>query len=432
MELSRRIFFKGIAGAAFAAAGGTKAALPRPGPRIPGEWEKTEAIWLSADVVRPEFMDASARLIQSLADTVPLRLLVTDAEAASAALEGFGQRGVPMSQIPIFKHPDVGFFIREAAQFVVDSDGRKGVLDLSWNEYGMADWCARHLYPDNPGAAQACADYASRDKGVVDHWFAEHTAASLLSVPLVLEGGAYEVNGHGTMLVGEHLAMQRNRGKTRDELEQIMLSMPGIRKVIWLQEGLAEDPHMMGTITGQYVGLGTGGHTDEYVRFADPRTILLAWIEDHEIDEHPLNAINRERMERNFAILSRATDQDGRPFRIIKLPLPRIIEREEVLVENSADQLAFTTGSFPTSEGRQTGDRVTRVAAASYLNYLVVNDVVILPTYLDDGTTFEVENKVRDIFTDAFAGRTVKFVDVTAFNWGGGGIHCATLSEMQA
>jgi agmatine deiminase len=194
----------------------------------------------------------------------------------------------------------------------------------------------------------------------------------------------------------------------------------------------AEDPHLKRTITGNYVGIGTGGHVDEYVRFAGPRTILLAWVEDHEIGDHPLNVINRERMERNLARLSAARDQDGRPFRIVKVPLPKIIEREETIVERSSDELFFSASSFPTSEGRKAGDKVTRVASTSYLNFLICNGLVLLPTYVKDGTPPEVERKVQRIFADALPRHEIRFIDVTAINWGGGGIHCATLSEMRA
>lgn len=430
--MDRRAFM-GAFGALSATGCATAAGLRRPSmARIPGEWERTEAIWLGADVERPDYMDASARLMLTLLPEIPLRLLVRDEAVEAAARRGFGERGVPMDRIEVHRHPDASYFIREAALFALDQDGRKTVVDFDWNTYGLAEWCARYRFPDQPERARACADWAGRNQGVVDRWLAERTGAGVWSAPIVTEGGGYEVNGRGVLLTGEPMALQRNQGRSRDELEQVLLTLPGIRKVIWLGEGLAEDPHLKATIIDDYVGLGTGGHTDEYVRFADPRTILLAWVDDHEIDDHPLNAINRERMERNLAILSAATDQDGRPFQIIRTPLPRMVERNEILAERSADPLTFSVDSFPTHEGRRVGDRVTRVAAASYLNYLVVNDSVILPTYGEDGTPREVETTVRAIFERAFPGRRIRFAPVTAINWGGGGIHCATLSEMAA
>ncbi|MES2904256.1 MAG: agmatine deiminase family protein [Pseudomonadota bacterium] len=431
MLFDRRAFTLSLGGVIGLLANGAAGAARAPAGRVPGQWEATDAIWLSADVKRPEYMEASARMMTALAPHVPLRLLVKSKEDAELARDGLDARGVAMGRVPIHEHHDVGYFIREAALFAQDGSGRKAVVDFDWNTYGLADWCATYLYPDRPSQAKACADYAAMNKGVVDRWFADRTGATSLSIPIVLEGGAYEFNGRGVVLVSAPLTLQRNRGRTLDELERILLTLPGIRKVIWLKEGLVEDPHLKSTITGNYVGIGTGGHLDEYVRFANSRTILLAWVEDHEIDHHPLNAINRERMAENFALLSAARDQDGRPFRIIKTPLPRIIERQETIVEKSADDLVFSVGSFPKSEGRKAGDTVTRVAAASYLNFLICNKMVLLPTYEGAGTPKDVENKVRRLFADAFPGREIKFIDVTAINWGGGGIHCATLSEMR-
>lgn len=428
--LSRRRFALSCAAAAVPVPG--TAARSSGGGRVPGQWEPTEAVWLGADVGRPEYLDVSARLMTALGPKAPLRLVVDSAESAARARDELRARGVAIDGVPTHVHPDARFFIREAALFAQDAEERKIVVDFDWNSYGLADWCASHLYPDKPDRAKACAEYAARDKGVVDRWLAERTGASLQSVPVVLEGGAYEFNGRGVVLVSEPLTLQRNRGRSRADLERSLLTVPGVRKVIWLGEGLAEDPHLKGTIVGDYVGLGTGGHVDEWVRFVGPRTILLAWVDDHEVDDHPLNGVNRERMERNFSLLSAARDQDGQPFRIIKTPLPRMIERQETIVERTSDELVFSVGSFPTSENRKAGDKVTRVAAASYLNFLICNGQVLLPTYVQNGTPVEVERKVRDIFRSVLPRHELIPIDVTAINWGGGGIHCATLSEMRA
>lgn len=431
MRLDRRSFMAAL-GSGLGVLSTVAPAAPRSRARVPGQWEPTDAIWLSPDHLRPDYMDVTARLIGALAPTVPLRLLVSDANAAEATRAGLRERGVMVESLPTLEHPDVRFFIREAALFAQDAAGRKAVVDFGWSTYGLADWCATYLYPDRPRQAKACADYAAMNKGVVDRWMAERLGATLHSTPVILEGGGYEFNGRGTVIVAEKLTLQRNPGRTLAELETMLLALPGVRKVVWMDEGLAEDLHLKGTILGDYVGIGTGGHVDEYVRFVGPRTIFLAWVEDHEVDDHPLNAINRRRMEVNLARLQAARDQDGRPLEIVKVPLPTIIEREEVIVERSTDDLVFAVGSFPTREGRKAGDKVTRVAASSYLNFLVCNGQVLLPTYVKHGTPAETERSVARLFARHLPRHRITFVDVTAINWGGGGLHCATLSEMRA
>lgn len=84
---------------------------------------------------------------------------------------------------------------------------------------------------------------------------------------------------------------------------------------------------------------------------------------------------------------------------------------------------------FPATEGRRVGDKVIHVAAASYLNYVVANDLVLLPSYVAEGTPQAVEDQVGDIMARAFPGRTIKFIDAARLNWVGGGIHCATNSQ---
>jgi agmatine deiminase len=79
------------------------------------------------------------------------------------------------------------------------------------------------------------------------------------------------------------------------EIEDEFKRVLGVTNVVWLHQGLAEDPHIWQTIFGKFVGIGTGGHTDEYVKFADANTILLAWVSEEEKDKHPLNKINYER-----------------------------------------------------------------------------------------------------------------------------------------
>ena len=85
--------------------------------------------------------------------------------------------------------------------------------------------------------------------------------------------------------------------------------------------------------------------------------------------------------------------------------------------------------AFPASQGRKAGDVVKQVAAATYLNFVIANQVVLLPTYVDDGTDPAVEKRVAQIFQDVFPGRTIQFIRCTELNFHGGGLHCATLSE---
>lgn len=87
--------------------------------------------------------------------------------------------------------------------------------------------------------------------------------------------------------------------------------------------GVIEDEHISKLVDHQYMFGETGRHTDEFVRFADENTILVAWINEDEIDEHFLNRKNYERISENYVIFENATDINGSLFKIIKIPLSR-------------------------------------------------------------------------------------------------------------
>lgn len=432
--MNRRLFMAsaavgGLMLAAPACSGGGRAVTAK-GARIPAEFEPMDAVWLGQFSDDEDVLAAAARIASALLGHVDLKFLGRDAEENARIKAQLISKGVDADRIAFFEHPNAPFFVRDYFLFARDEQGRLSVVDFKWGTYGLDGWCRHHLYPAEPSRAERCAAYHNPDDGIVDQAVAGFLGAETKASSLVMEAtGSFEVNGRGVLLVSEPLALQRNPAMSKEEIEAAFLALPGITKVIWLGEGAAEDPHMMSTIVGDYVGWGTGGHTDEFVRFADARTILLAWVED-EAPVHPIDQLNRRRMIRNFEILSTASDQDGRPFTIVKVPLPKPVEREVILEENPESALGWPAGVFPASEGRRVGDRVIHVAASSYLNFIVANDIVLLPSYVEDGTPQLIEDQVKAIIEDAFPGRTVKFINATRLNWMGGGIHCATNSQL--
>ncbi|MEO0470630.1 MAG: agmatine deiminase family protein, partial [Bacteroidota bacterium] len=173
------------------------------------------------------------------------------------------------------------------------------------------------------------------------------------------------------------------------------------------------------------------GHTDEFVRFVNDTTILLAWVEAEEAHNHPIAAINAGRMQENMRILRASTDQDGRPLQIIKCPLPDPITKSVQVVEQLKDPFAMNLkwDWFVEKETVSPGDSVERMPAASYLNYLVCNEAVILPTYVKAGSSRQKEEQVLAIMKRVFPERKIIQLDVMNLNYYGGGIHCITQQE---
>jgi agmatine deiminase len=234
------------------------------------------------------------------------------------------------------------------------------------------------------------------------------------------------------LILCEAVALTRNPGKTKAELEVEFKKVLGVTNVIWMKQGLADDPNWSRRIDGRYYGWGTGGHTDEFVRFADPNTILLAWVDESEKDLNPVNRINYERMSENLRILESSKDQDGKPFTVIKVPLPDLVTQSLLVVDSlrGRDEEKFTAANYYLPKERpQVGDSIYRVPASSYLNYLVTNGLVVLPTYTNVGTSNEKEAKVISIFQKLYPERKVVTIDFMPQNWSGGGIHCSTQQQ---
>ena len=293
----------------------------------------------------------------------------------------------------------------------------------------MAQWCSRR-HADR-GIAQRCAADADRSREGFDVAFARRIGARLHRSALALEGGAFETNGRGVVLANAELLASRNPGVERAALQRMLLALPGIRKVVWLPGGLAEDPLLRATITGDYVAWGAGGHTDEFVRFADPRTVLLAWPDDADAAAHPVRRLTRQRMERNLAVLQRERDTDGRAFTVLKVPMPGIVQRRVFLSAVPDDERSrqWSAEHFPPQEGRRQGQPLMEVAVASYLNFVVANGVVVLPDFVPHGTRADRQQRVQRLFERAFPGRGIRFVDAISAHWVGGGPHCATLNQ---
>jgi agmatine deiminase len=191
---------------------------------------------------------------------------------------------------------------------------------------------------------------------------------------IVLEGGSIEVNGQGTVLTTEQCLLNRNRnpGLRREEIEVYLREYLGERDIIWLKQGIAGDD--------------TDGHVDDIARFVSPRTVLCAY-EDDEDDE------NYEALKENYEILSSARDQDGNPLEVIKLPMPGRI-----------------------------GD--SRRLPASYANFYIGNDVVLVPTFGHSN-----DEAALNIIQGAIPGRKVIDIDCKEMVQGLGTIHCITQQQ---
>jgi len=204
--------------------------------------------------------------------------------------------------------------------------------------------------------------------------------AALQQLPLVLpgmilEGGSIDVNGKGLLLTSEACLLNPNRNPSmsREQIEQKLARYLGIKKVLWLGDGIAGDD--------------TDGHVDDMARFVNETTVVIA-VEDDPAD------VNYEALHENYKRLKTCTDLSGKPLNVVQLPMPA--------------PLFFEGFRLP----------------ASYANFYIANTVVLVPTY-----NCPQDQQALEILQEFFPARRVVGIDSTDLVWGLGSIHCITHEE---
>lgn len=199
--------------------------------------------------------------------------------------------------------------------------------------------------------------------------------APLQTVDMILEGGSIEVDGSGTLLTTEQclLTPTRNPGMSRELIERRLGELLGLKRVLWLKQGHLE-------------GDDTDSHIDTLARYCDARTIAYVACDDP-ADTHydDLKAMESE--------LKQFTAADGSPYRLVALPWPKACHDED---------------------GRR--------LPATYANFLIINDAVLVPTYRDPADRVALE-----ILAGCFPGREIVGIDCEPLVYQYGSLHCVTM-----
>jgi agmatine deiminase len=395
---------------------------------MPGEFEPQEAVWLCWE--GDSAYDAvSVEMVHALLPRVQVRMAVESDSLMRACKSDLSAMNVDTNAIEFHVIPGAEFWMRDCgATYVLSDSGTLRAVDFAWNNYGYRDWLVKLYERDTHRADTVAAQSRSEQRGISDS-----ACAAAEGIPTVrswfhIEGGAIESNGEGTLIMTGPLVQQRNPGASMDSVGHELERVLGVRHIIRLPYGVAEDPHIWQTIAPGYFAIGCGGHTDEYVRFADAHTILLAWVPEEEKDADPVNRINYERLSADYEVLVQAKDQDGQLFRVVKVPMPDLLTQRTIMLPPKQwdDQGNVPVSVFRKQDGWSVGDSASRVASASYMNYFVTNGAVLLPTYVHSGSSAQKEAEVQRIFSDVFPGRQLIFINALALNREGGGIHCGT------
>ncbi|HHT7189401.1 agmatine deiminase family protein [Bacillus cereus group sp. Bc222] len=155
----------------------------------------------------------------------------------------------------------------------------------------------------------------------------------IISSELISEGGDREFNGMNVMMAIEDTEInKRNPHLTKHEVEEEFKRVFNFKKIIWLPLPTFDDENIYsGKIPGPdgkfnaYRSESANGHVDEMCRFVNNNTILLAHISEEEAKKSKLHVLNKERLDKAYEVLRNEVNIDGKPFQIVKMPVPESI-----------------------------------------------------------------------------------------------------------
>jgi agmatine deiminase len=348
--------------------------------RMPGEWEPHAATWLSWPHERADWPGKLApipwvygEVVRHLTPGERVRILVNDAGTERKARALIGRVGADLGQVDFFRVPTDRSWTRDFCPLFVKSaqDEGGGTGDVALTCWKFNGWAK---YANHKRDAAIGAWLARRLKRRA--WFPT-VGAGPRAPRLVLEGGSIDVNGQGTLLTTEECLLSpiqaRNPGVSREELERVLGEHLGVRKVLWLGNGIAGDD--------------THGHVDDLARFVDPRTVVIAEESDPSDGNHAALVENRAR-------LDAMTDADGQSLRVIGLPMPAPVRLDGIRLP------------------------------ASYANFYIGNHAVLVPTFNDPN-----DRRALGILADLFPTRKVVGIHAVDLVWGLGTLHCMTQQE---
>ncbi len=350
-------------------------ASPRGPFRMPAEWEPHDATWIAWPHHEPDWPGkfepipwVYAEIVRALSLSEMVEIICHDDAVREDAEACLDMHGVTRDSYRLHVAATDRVWLRDSGPSgVQDSIGLVSLMRWDFNAWAKYD------------------NYA-HDQRIPD---LVHVVSGLPIVtavrpdtgePLVLEGGGIETDGLGTMLVTEEWLLSdvqvRNPGLTREDYEKVFFETLGITHTIWLGEGC--------------VGDDTHGHVDDIARFVAPGVVVLAHEENPEDENHARSLDNLQR-------LNNARDARGEPLRVVTLPFPRAVIMDEQRLP------------------------------ASYANFYIGNDVVLVPTFNDAN-----DRVALNTLTELFPSRQVVGIHAVDLVWGLGTLHCLTQQQPSA
>jgi len=338
--------------------------------RWPAEWERHAATWIAWPHHEPDWPGklepipwVYAEIARVLARHERVEILCHTPAVRDDARKTLAAHGVDKKTFRLHLVRSDRVWLRDSSPTWVSSEGKAELVHWKFNA-----WAKYKNYSRDEKIGQAVEKITKVHR--------EEPLRPDKSKRVVLEGGAIDTDGQGTMLTTEECLLSkvqaRNPGMSRENYEHVFREWLGIRETIWLGEGC--------------VGDDTHGHVDDIARFVAPGVIVLAYEEDPADENH-------RRCADNFRRLQLAGGERG-ALKIVKLPFPRPV----------------------VMKGRR--------LPASYANFYVANGVVIVPTFNDRNDRVAL-NRIAELMPD----REIVGIHAVDLVWGLGTLHCLTQQQ---
>ena len=333
--------------------------------RFPAEWEKHQGILLcfphngkdwpgKYEAIQWAFVE----FIKKVVTFEPVFLIVADENLKVKVTEMLETAAVKMNTVSFLIYKTNRSWMRDSGPIIIKNGTKREALNFNFN--GWAKYKNIQL-----------------DK-LVPHKVGEFLNIPLTQVlhngkPVIVEGGAIDSNGKGTLLTSEECLMHpdiqvRNPNFTKADYEAVFKEYLGITNVIWLGDGIEGDD--------------THGHIDDLCRFVNEDTIITI------VESDPKDN-NYKPLQDNLKRLQNAKLENGKSPKIVTLPMPKRID--------------FDGLRLP----------------ASYANFLILNQCVLVPTFNDAN-----DRKALNIISDCFSDREIIGINAIDLIWGFGTLHC--------
>jgi agmatine deiminase len=340
------------------------------GYAMPPEWSRQEAVWLSWPVDDPRHWGGQKRDLMwakfaEIAAGISLfetvRINAPGADHA-AILDACNRAKAVPERVQLFDHPHNDVWCRDHGPIFLK---HRETGEVAVSDWEFNAWGGKFPPYDLDNS--------------IPRRIAEKLGLKRFQGGMILEGGGIEINGLGQLLTTEAVLLNPNRNPhlSREQVEQKLRATLGVQEILWLRQGIEGDD--------------TDGHIDDLARFVTDDVIVAC------VERDP-SSPNRPVLEENLHRLRSFTRPDGRPFDVVEIPLPEACE-------------------VP-------GWRLP-VLPASYVNFLIVNEGLLVPTFRQGRN----DDRALGLLRELFPGRTVMGIDCLDLVEEGGTLHC--ISQQQ-